>query len=72
MSFDFRPLMADRDLRWLLFGEHMEAHRDFVGKYARIPIRLSPEARARRDWDDAVNWLREREEARREWPWPER
>jgi hypothetical protein len=53
-------------------SEHLEAHRALVGKQVRIPIRLTPEARARRGWNDAVAWLEAREAARREWPWPER
>jgi hypothetical protein len=52
--------------------EHIATHREFAGRYVRFPIQLSPEARARRDWDDAIAWLEAREAARREWPWPER
>jgi hypothetical protein len=48
------------------------APRTFAGKQLRIPIRLTPEARARRGWNDAVAWLEAREAARQEWPWPER
>jgi hypothetical protein len=48
------------------------APRAFAGKQLRIPIRLAPEARARRDWNAAVTWLEAREAARVEWPWPER
>jgi hypothetical protein len=48
------------------------ARRNFAGRYVRIPIQLSPEARARRAWADAIAWLEAREAARVEWPWPER
>lgn len=44
----------------------------FWGKRLCIPIKLTQEARARRDWDDAVAWLEARKAARDEWPWPER
>lgn len=33
---------------------------------------FSPEARARRHWDDAVQWLHQRKADDAEWPWPKR
>ena len=55
---------------WDIVEAHMEAHRQFIGRQAIIPIRLSPEARARRDWDEAVKSIERRRALKEEWAFP--